>query len=152
MGGNHRTDNLHEQYELGYRAQDQEVTNKEFVNFIIYLIIFILQDVRKQRYIRISLMVVILGFLTVVTLTQSFLVSENIACIEDKVFNLTSKLNEYFSENYAAKHAYMIICGLLMDVMVLSQFYRFGMYGTTWRFPIALLMFYILRALIQVIS
>ncbi|CDW84832.1 surfeit locus 1 family protein [Stylonychia lemnae] len=83
------------------------------------------------------------------TLTQSFILSENIGCIEDKVFKLTSSLNEYFSDNQPAKHVFMIFCGLLMDIMVLAQFYRFAMYGTTWRFPIALLMFYILRALMQ---
>lgn len=115
---------------------------------VIIYIYSLIQDVRKQRYIRVSVMVVILGFLTVVTLTQSFLISENIACIEDKVFNMTTKLNNYFQHNQTAKHAFMIICGLLMDIMVLSQFYRFAMHGTTWRFPIALLMFYMLRAVI----
>lgn len=51
-------------------------------------------------------------------------------------------------EHEKAKFAFMIVCGLLMDVMVLAQFYRFAIHGTTWRFPVALLLFYVLRALI----
>jgi hypothetical protein len=98
----------------------------------------------------VSVMVIILAFLTVITLTQSFLVSENVGCIEDKIFNMTENLNKFFQQNEKAKFAFMIICGLMMDVMLLVQFYRFGMYGTTWRFPLTILMFYLLRAMIQV--
>lgn len=65
-------------------------------------------------------MLVILAFLTIVTLTQSFLLAENIACIEDKVFNITGSLNDYFASNQTAKHVFMIVCGLLMDIMVLT--------------------------------
>jgi hypothetical protein len=91
-----------------------------------------------------------LGMLTVVTLTQSFLVTEHVACIEDKIFTWTTAINQFFINSPPAKHAYMIICGLLMDIMVLGQFYRFAMHGTTWRFPMCLVMFYAFRALMQV--
>jgi hypothetical protein len=90
--------------------------------------------------------------LTVVTLNQNFLMTSPVACIEDKLFTWTASVNEFFKETPAAKHAYMIICGLLMDVMVLTQFYRFAIHGTTWRFPLAILMFYIFRGILQVFN
>jgi hypothetical protein len=65
-------------------------------------------------------MIIILAFLTVITLTQSFIISESVACIEDRVFNLTTKLNHFFERNEKAKFTFMIICGLLMDIMVLA--------------------------------
>ena len=103
---------------------------------------------KKQRYIRLSVILLMLGMLTVVTLTQSFLVTEKIPCIEDKVFMWTTIINDYFAANPVAKHVFMIICGFLMDIMVLTQFYRFSMHGTTWRFPMALIMFYFFRFII----
>lgn len=70
------------------------------------------------------------------------------ACIEDRLFDATEHLNTYFAENTEMRNAFMIICGLFMDVMVLTQFYRFAKYGTTWRLPIAMFAFYIFRATI----
>ena len=70
--------------------------------------------------------------------------------MDDKLFDLTASLNTYFSTNEDVKHAFMIICGFMMDIMVLIGFYRFALHGTTWRFPLAMFSFYGFRALIQV--
>lgn len=86
--------------------------------------------------------------LTVVSLTQSFLLNEKVACIEDKLFDWTSQVNNYFAENIKMRNFYLILCGLFMDIMVLTQFIRFALYGKTWRLPIATLGFYFFRALI----
>jgi len=34
-----------------------------------------------------------------------------------------------------------------MDIMTLMSFYRFARYSTTWRFVLAMLVFYVLRAI-----
>ena len=39
----------------------------------------------------------------------------------------------------------MIVCGLMMDIMLIVLFYNFAFKGTTWRFPLALLMNNLLR-------
>lgn len=72
--------------------------------------------------------------------------TEKVTCIYDAAFLWTTDLNNYFAEHLYAKHAFMIICGLMMDVMVVVSLYRFAIHGSTWRFPIALLAFYGFRA------
>jgi hypothetical protein len=42
---------------------------------------------------------IILTALTIVMLSQSILMSENVECLKDKIFDWTSGINEYFSEN-----------------------------------------------------
>lgn len=84
------------------------------------------------------------------SLTQAFLLNEKVACIEDKFFEWTADINQYFHENRGVKNVYLVICGLFMDIMVLTQFYRFALYGKSWRLPIAMLSFYFFRAFVQV--
>ena len=70
-----------------------------------------------------------------------------VSCFEDKLFDMTTGLNNYFAQNVNSKHAFMITCGLMMDIMILTSFYRFALYGSTWRFVIAMFTFYGVRAL-----
>lgn len=95
-------------------------------------------------------MVLLLAVLTIATLSQDFLMAERVHCIEDKFFVWTKPLNTFLTDNIPLKHAFMIICGLLMDIMVLVSFYRFALKGSTWRFPLSLLMFYVFRGIMQV--
>ena len=92
----------------------------------------------------------ILAVLTVVALEQNLLMSDRVECLDDKLFDITTNLNNYFTQHTSAKHAFMIICGLMMDIMVIVSFYRFALKGSTWRLPIAMLVFYGTRALVQV--
>lgn len=70
--------------------------------------------------------------------------------MEDQVFKMTANLNTYFAQNKSTRHAFMIICGGMMDLMVLAILYQFARYGTTWRLPIASLSFYSFRLFVQV--
>jgi hypothetical protein len=88
--------------------------------------------------------------MTVAALGGAFLVADPIECIEDRVFDFTANINAFFAANKAAKFTFMIICGLMMDIMLLTQFYRFAMFGTSWRFLMCLGCFYILRFVCQV--
>ncbi len=99
-------------------------------------------------YIRSALVTLSVILLTIVSLTQSFLLNEKVACIEDKLFDWTEAINEYFAENAQAKNTFLIVCGLFMDIMVLTQFIRFAFYGKSWRFPLAMLAFYFFRAML----
>ncbi len=58
--------------------------------------------------------------MTVAALGGAFLVADPIECIEDRVFDFTAGLNNFFAEKKAAKFTFMIVCGLMMDVMVLT--------------------------------
>jgi hypothetical protein len=99
---------------------------------------------------RVCLVIVLLCMLTVATLSQSFLMAEKVKCLEDKLFVYTDPINKYFQQHIQAKHAFMIVCGLMMDIMVLVQVYRFALQGSTWRLPMAFIAFYGLRAIMQV--
>lgn len=105
---------------------------------------------RKQRIIRTSIVVIFSIMMTGAALGGAFLVADPIACIEDRIFDLTAGLNDYFATHVSAKFTMMIICGLMMDIMVLTQFYRFAMFGSSWRFLICLATFYIFRFICQV--
>ena len=76
--------------------------------------------------------------------------SDRVACLDDKLFDITTNLNNYFAQHKGAKHAFMIICGLMMDIMVVVSFYRFALKGTTWRLLIAMVVFYGVRGVVQV--
>jgi hypothetical protein len=99
---------------------------------------------------RLMFCIVILTALTIIMLSQSFLMSENVACITDRIFEVTTPINNFFASNILAKHILMIVCGLFMDIMVITTFLRFCFHGTSWRLIIALVSFYGFRALIQV--
>jgi len=75
--------------------------------------------------------------------------SENVGCITDKIFEMTASINNYFATNVTQKHIFMIICGGMMDVMVITTFCRFCFYGTSWRLILALIVFYGFRAIMQ---
>lgn len=106
-------------------------------------------DLRKQFYIRTGIVVLFVCILSLAAFGGAFLVADDIECIKDKIFDATSGINTYFKEHQAAKFTFMIICGLMMDTMVIAQFYRFAMWGTSFRLLICLLLFYGLRFLCQ---
>ena len=74
--------------------------------------------------------------------------SDRVQCIDDKLFDATANLNNYFAQHKSAKHAFMIICGLMMDIMVIVSFYRFAIKGSSWRLPLALFVFYGARVIV----
>jgi hypothetical protein len=58
--------------------------------------------------------------MTVAAVGGAFQVTDPIECIEDRVFDFTAGLNKFFALNKAAKFTFMIICGLMMDIMLLT--------------------------------
>lgn len=76
--------------------------------------------------------------------------SDRVACLDDKLFDLTTNLNNYFAQHVGAKHAFMITCGFMMDIMVVVSFYRFALKGSSWRLPLAMVVFYGARGIVQV--
>jgi hypothetical protein len=71
--------------------------------------------------------------------------------IHDILFEWTTSLNDFYKDPYQ-RNILLIIDSLIMDSLVVIQFGRFVFYGTTWRLVFALVMFYGLRAILQVID
>jgi len=108
------------------------------------------QDYRLQRGVRVA--VAVGAFLVIVfnSLTADMLPMEHVDCFKDFAFIATERQNQFLSENPQVKFAMMIICGLMMDFMIMLQFYRFAIHTRTWRFPIALISIYMIRFMLMV--
>lgn len=66
---------------------------------------------------------------------------KDVQCKVDFMHQMTSGLNKYMIENIETRQAYMIICGLMMDILVIMVFVIFALKGTTWRIVIAIGLF-----------
>jgi hypothetical protein len=66
---------------------------------------------------------------------------KDVQCKVDFMHQMTSELNKYMIENIETRQAYMIICGLMMDILVIMVLVIFALRGTTWRIVIAIGLF-----------
>ena len=67
--------------------------------------------------------------------------------IKDYILIWTEPLNSYFREDLSRRNVLLIVCSALLDLLILTGFYRFARYATTWRMVIALVLFYALRSI-----
>jgi hypothetical protein len=72
---------------------------------------------------------------------SDFLPHRDVECKIDFMHQITNELNTYMRENVETRQAYMIMCGLMMDTLVIMVFVIFAMRGTTWRIVIAITLF-----------
>jgi len=87
--------------------------------------------------------------LAIASFVPGALPQEHISCLHDELFEQTEEINDYFSENPATKNGFMIFCSLCMDITMVVGFVVFAIHGKTWRLPIALALFYVLRTIVQ---
>ena len=90
-------------------------------------------------------MLVVVSMATI--MPAGFLPTDRVDCLKDSLFEWTAGANTFFAENPTVKHAFMILAGFMMDVMVVTAMYQFAFKGTTWRLPLALCMNHALRFL-----
>lgn len=50
---------------------------------------------------------------------------KDIECIEDKSFMYTESINQYFLARPFARNAFLIVCGGMMDILIVSMFIYF---------------------------
>ena len=102
---------------------------------------------------RISFVIIMLIAVSMATIMPSgFLPMTKVDCIQDSLFEWTAGANTYLADHVQTKHAFMIIAGLMMDVMVVTVLYEFAFKGTTWRLPIAFILNHALRMITLVRS
>lgn len=73
----------------------------------------------------------------------------NVSCIVDPLYYITSPIAQYFFENTTIRHFFVIVTSLGIDFMCLYMIISFVFYGKSWRFPLSIMSFYILRFIIQ---
>ena len=102
-----------------------------------------------QFWLRFSLSACVIVALVLISYLSIGLEGEKVKGVKDYPLIWTGGMNEYFREDDRRRNALLIICGLLMDFMLLVGFFRWAWYGTTWRFFFALVFFYGLRIILQ---
>lgn len=58
--------------------------------------------------------------LIVAMTTPAILPDKDVNCYMDRLFDWTSGANRYFNSHHGGAHAFMIVSGLFMDILVLS--------------------------------
>jgi hypothetical protein len=57
---------------------------------------------------------------------SDFLPHRDVECKVDFMHQITSEINTYMRENVETRQAYMIMCGLMMDILVIMVFVIFA--------------------------
>lgn len=80
----------------------------------------------------------------------SFLVQKaDVDCIEDKLMNASSNVNDYLINNDKVRNALTIISSLFIDISFLGTAIFWILYDRSWRIIFVLILFYGVRAIIQ---
>jgi hypothetical protein len=74
----------------------------------------------------------------------------NVDCLLDKTFEATAGINEYLKDHKGVRNALLIFSSLCVDLMILSMFFYWFLWGRSWRIVFALIIFYAFRSLVQV--
>jgi len=63
---------------------------------------------------------IVVVILICVTLFPSLLPQEHVDCLVDTTFEKTTRLNSFFENRTVQKKAYLVLSGLLMDVLLIT--------------------------------
>ena len=70
-------------------------------------------------------------------------VYDDIDCVWDFGFEVFANANKYFLANLKYLHAFMIICGMMIDVIIVTQLVLFIITKqNTWRYFLCMVVFY----------
>ena len=100
--------------------------------------------------IRCFIIIFAISFITLNTVYGFALPSNNIECLIDKVHDFLGGFNRFFHDNINARHALIITSSLFVDFNALFIAAHWACYGKSFRVIISLIIFYGLRAIIQV--
>ena len=108
-----------------------------------------LSSPKVQLALRVVMILVAVIALSLASFAPGMLPEEHITWIKDEFFTHTESINQYFGDHPKVKNVFLIFCSLWMDITMVTGMVVFVIYGKTWRLPIALIMFYLLRMIIQ---
>lgn len=100
-------------------------------------------------YIKLGIVSAIFIFLICNTIYAFALPKSDVACILDKAMQVTSPVNEFFAQNTLYKNILLITSSILIDFVLLSSAAYWILCSRSWRFLIAILIFYAVRAIVQ---
>lgn len=96
------------------------------------------RPIKLQYAIKASISSVVVVILLLVCTFPSLMPMDKVLCIEDNVLRWTGAANKFFTDNVFIKKSIMIILGIFVDLLVLTQFYLWTFKGKSWRYAIAI--------------
>ena len=100
-------------------------------------------------YVKIGIISSILIFLVCNTIYSFALPKSEVACILDKVMDVTGPINDFLAQNTVFLNALLITSSILIDFTLITSCAYWLLYSRSWRFLIVMLLFYGVRAIIQ---
>ena len=140
----------------------KEITNPDLENNINSRGISISQEILHHSelfsYVKLDLFLLIRIMLIVVGMTLIilnsfygfFLPHGNVKCFEDSLLNSTKFLNDFFKNNILYRNILLIFASFCIDLSTIYISAHWAIYAKSWRFIVALGLFYSLRSAVQV--
>lgn len=109
------------------------------------------QKAKKAFYWRLSLWILIVILIATINFLNNYTKSSP-ECIGDLVFDLSSPINDYFSDNPDIKNSFVILSSFFLDVNLSIFMVIFILWGSSWRALILASSFYGLRGSLQAMT
>lgn len=100
---------------------------------------------KKGFKIRLILAIIIVLFLGINSAFNFLIVEDTPLCIKDTIFQITAYLNDYMNKNKDLRNICMILSSITLDAIVLITSYTWIINGKSWRPIMALVLFYSLK-------
>lgn len=94
----------------------------------------------------------IISVITILTLNTIYgfaMPKGEVACLDDRLFNLTASINAYFATHSLQKQILLATSSLLIDSLIVITAIHWVLYSKTWRLVLALIFFYLFRGIVQ---
>ena len=108
---------------------------------------------REQMYYRIGFCILFVTYLIVRNVTSSDnqdMPDREGNCVWDRTFAWTNPINTFLNKHETLTDAYIIVCSLMMDIMMLNLFFWWFLMWKSFRPILAYLLFFGCRGIIQV--
>ena len=100
----------------------------------------------KQKITKAGIVLIVLCIFVIINLFPTMTLKK-VECMEDYAQDYTQPINSYLVSNPDTKKGLMIFSGVTCDIITLTIFVIWTVYGRSWRFPIALCSVYLLKVL-----
>lgn len=85
-----------------------------------------------------------------ITMIPGLTAMENITCLLDISHETTAPINAYFLNNPVQRKAYLIISGIILDILLITTLVYWVVKIKTWRYAIAISALYLFKLILKV--
>ena len=143
---NNRHTNMEENLENNQQQNNQQDNQQQTLQTQPWSRRRIIVTIFRSSLVFIALVVVFLN-----TIFGFVLPSGNVDCVIDYTHKGTSSVNQALIDNVALRKALMILSALFLDIIFLTKIGYFIFRSRTWRLIVAIVLFFLVRSIAQVI-